>query len=318
MKQELEEWEQEKEEGKNAEAKQASKKSKGKMFLIYFLVGMLLIGCLIFPKYALRIWGETHMEIVQEADRAYYSRQIAAYTGELDIYRKLLMIWGTWKSEKTPAQQDILDEREASIKEAQENRMKTDERAENWEFSNFFFQEVFDLLLTQINESLVSLGRYWYRDSDPTIKIYEYQDAVLGKYHFYVGETTIRVSEVETGRNALLRIVYDLDTNTLLAVYIGNEIKEMFWNASGLELISEYLYPNSELYAEGFENISNALRVRNQPVEGTGFWERQDGFEVYEQYDYPWGASSGRETIVFVVQDNSEGFEMFLYPETEE
>ncbi|WP_434311307.1 hypothetical protein [Hominifimenecus sp. rT4P-3] len=318
MKPELEAWGQEKEDDRNVELKQVSRKSKGKMLLIYFLVGALLISCLILPEYALRVWGETDMEIVQEADRAYYSRQMAAYTGELDIYRKLLMIWGIWKSEKTPAQQDILDEREASIKAAQENRSKTGEWAENWEFSTYFFEEVFQFLLTRINEPLIGLGQYWYMDSGLTVEIYEYQDAVLGKYRFYVGEAAIRVLESETGKSALLSMVYDLDTNTILAVRIGNEIKEAFWNASGLELIAEYLYSNSELYAEGFENISKALRVRNQPVEGVGFWEQQDGFEVYEQYEYPWNGNSGREQIVFVVQDNSEGFEMFLYPEAEE
>ncbi len=52
------------------------------------------------PGALLRFYGERQVGQVQRADNAYFSRQLEAYTGELDLYRKLLLLTGRWKSEK--------------------------------------------------------------------------------------------------------------------------------------------------------------------------------------------------------------------------
>ncbi len=51
------------------------------------------------PGPLLRLHGNRWVGQVQEADTAYYSREMASYTGELDLYRNLLLFTGVWESE---------------------------------------------------------------------------------------------------------------------------------------------------------------------------------------------------------------------------
>ena len=67
----------------------------------YALAACAAVLAVVLPGPLLRLHGDRWVGQVQEADTAYYSRQLESYTGELDLYRKLLLLSGRWEAERT-------------------------------------------------------------------------------------------------------------------------------------------------------------------------------------------------------------------------
>lgn len=272
------------------------------------MAAVFLAVCLFLPGNILHAGEVKQLGSVLEADKEYYSRQMAAYTGDLNLYRKLLMVHHIWKSERK-----LVAKQSFWFYVSNGDVTDNGEGLENTQIKDAA------VLLREVTKNLyyyLEQTGNWHFYPDAKIQIYEYQDSVLEKYRFQTVETVINFTQMESMDSTEIRLVCDPETNTILAIYVGKLIEETFLLANGMEIVASYM----QYYADtGVENtfpysLEKSLKKPEQRFSEPDFWEKPDDFQVYEQYYASWIENSDHEKIVIVAQDDSEGFKLFLSP----
>lgn len=268
-----------------------------------------LAVCLILPGNVLHVWEAKQLGSILEADKEYYSRQMAAYTGDLNLYRKLLMTHHIWKSKRKLVT-------EQNFWSYVSNGDVTD-NVEGMEIAQIKNTAV---LLGEVTENLYYYLRQtgnWYFYPDAKIRVYEYQDAVLEKYRFQTVEAVINFTQMESMDSTQIRLVCDPETNIILAIYVGKLIEETFLLANGMEIVASYMHYDTDTGVENRfpDSLAKSLKTPEQRFPEPDYWENPEDFQFYEQFYASWSENSDHEELVVVVQDDSYGFKIFLSPE---
>ncbi len=190
---------------------------------IQLLAGVLalaaLAACLLLPQTLLRAGARQRFGTVQEADTAYYSREMASYTGELDLYRKLLLFTGVWESEMILEAAGTLPMLTA---EAEEALSGPDEPAE-WQ------QQLLAMCgqglswgkdwVELLRRDASGTNRYWsaHCSAPPVLKVYQCRDTKLDKYRFWLAEITAWSDEGQEEENFQF-ILLDMESMEALAL----------------------------------------------------------------------------------------------------
>lgn len=270
-----------------------SERQFGKTLLAYSLTAVFLVACLILPEGILTAWGQEKQGTVLEADKEYYSRPMKAYMGELNEYRKLLMMQGVWKSEKTLAAEGILAYGELQGRDEKPLDILSEEEVDG---------------LNQITQILVEA---WSNSDmaaikdDVAVTIYEFRDTVIGKYQFFVADLELIVEPLyEPETEMVIRVLADVETGEILALQVPPWIEKVAWQ---LEWEKGIFW---ESYFGELEDVQEADLTKELFQEPMG-WERPEDFQVFHQLYRLKDGSFSSEKSYFVVQGDSEGMTFF-------
>ena len=297
----------------------AGKGAAGRTIAALGLTALVLAACLILPENLLSAWDQERLGTVREANTEYYSREMAAYTGELDIYRKLLLMQGVWKSEKRFVTEGTY------LKYGFVDESNTPMDTLNQTQAGAFLNET----AIQIQDVLIKSG-VEIHNVDGAVKIYEYRDTELGKYRFSVADLdmTLQIStaaeipyprdisnEAEASnavdRKGSIRCLIDLENGDILAMQLSLEMEESGRKTDWIPTIKEMVFH------DGIDWIGVEVSEEDWFLEPMG-WERSSDFKIYSQNYKLRRESTSTERIYFVIQNDTEGLTFFYSLDKEE
>ena len=276
------------------------------------MTALVVAACLILPENLLQAWDQERLGAVREADTEYYSREMAAYTGELNLYRKLLLMQGVWKSEKrfitegTYLKYEFVDDSNIPMDSLNQTQAGA----------------VLNETIMQIQDVLIRSG-VEIRDTDGVVKIYEYQDTELGKYRFSVADLNMTMwmstaaelpysggvsNEAEASnaadRKGSIRCLIDLENGDILAMQLSLEMEESGWQKDWIQAIKRMAFQD-DIDWTGVDVLEE-----DWFPEPMG-WERSADFTIYSQKYKLRRESTSTEWIYLVIQNDTEGLTFF-------
>lgn len=291
---------------------EAKRGAAGRTIAALGLTALVLAACLILPENLLQAWDQERLGAVREADTEYYSREMAAYTGELNLYRKLLLMQGVWKSEKrfvtegTYLKYEFVDDSNIPMDSLNQTQAGA----------------VLNETIMQIQDVLIQSG-VEIRDTDGAVKIYEYQDTELGKYRFSVADLNVTMwmstavevpypggvsNEAEASnaadRKGNIRCLIDLENGDILAMQLSLEMEESGWMADWIPAIKRMVFQD-DIDWTGVDVLEE-----DWFPEPMG-WERSADFTIYSQNYKLRRESTSTEWIYLVIQNDTEGLTFF-------
>ncbi len=225
--------------------------------MLPLLAGLLAAGalaaCLLLPETVLRAGAHQRFGKVQQADTWYASREVASYTGELDLYRKLLLLSGEWESRTV-----LVGEGDPWLNQSWGQEADSELDASWWAEWEPRWQAA-EMARMRLHESLRYFGTELSVDfSGHWLAEYQVEDSRLGKYRFSYYIYRFPASLTGAGMTAAegveedVLLVLDAETGLILEAEWGPQAvsffreqdENLFW------LWQQLLYANQMVYEE--------------------------------------------------------------------
>ncbi len=283
----------------------------------YVLAACAAVLAVALPGPLLRLHGDRWVGQVQEADTAYYSRQLEAYTGELDLYRKLLLLSGRWEAERTLVDQgnpwpewseETVETDAAGAPIQQEEFLYSDVWWEEWGPRRNVIGSVEERLRMVLYEYGIEM---MVDQQDSLLEVYRLEDSRFRKYEFsyYVYQCFVTLVPEGTGtvgEGIVEEICLLLDAETGM-------ILELDWGPQGAGLLREMmpdrmsdgglLLALMSVNEGGYQNDA----VMNQP--DTAYWiplHPEESLAVQNRWVSPQAENPG-EYYAWVYQVDADG-----------
>lgn len=301
------------------------KQRRGAQIPVFLLAAALVAGCLLLPEMVLQAVSRQRMGTIQEADTEYYSREVSSYTGELDTYRKLLLLHGVWKSELTLEATGSID---GSFYQSPGSQMAAEELEQYWEQASFLAASKAEQLQLslEISDYAAEYGVIPQYGGTPSVRLYRCQDTVLGKYQFWLADLKIYLTDWGVDSNEPFRVLVDLETGLVLSLRIPTAAEAFLWSGGGIENFVYNFYSDQEVdpSASTWEEMMHFLSGFMKPSQDFGdeglkapdLWNESPSW--YEQGAVQWQGTDSGEKLYFVIQSDAKGMLLFFALDPEE
>ncbi len=288
------------------------KQKMGIQLLAAVLALAALAACLLLPPLMLQTGARQRFGTVQEADTAYYSREMASYTGELDLYRKLLLLTGVWESETILEAEGELEVLEAEALDSGENPEEWQRLLQEMLAQGTGLEDALNHIFWNFTAYDPGSGLYLNYTQPLSVKLYQCRDTKLDKYRFWLADLTAFLSLDGEEAHEPFRILLDLESWSVLALRVP--------------VTQERAARSQHIFfpASMRQGDATALETVNIPVTPDAFfpspawWETPENFAVYGQEISGQWKGEEEEKIYQVTQDDSEGLMLFLVIPPEE